>query len=311
MAKIMDTISIPKQLFGIIGYPLGHSLSPLLHNWGFQGKGLEAVYTAWPLQEGDVDDLMKAMKIIKIQGLSVTIPHKQAVMKHCHKLTKAAKDIGAVNTIYWQDGELWGGNTDVVGFVAPLKAMGIGESIKPQTALVLGAGGAARAVIAGLKYLGIAHIYIANRTYSRAESLAQDFSTVDEEVAEQDFCSSIVAIPWEERASYIAEITVNTTPCGMSSSSDMADASPLSVADFESARAALGNREQTCLLAYDIVYSPLVTPFMQCASQAGWKIQDGLDMFVGQGCEQFRLWTGHELESKDVRALLLEALSQF
>lgn len=311
-------VHIPKQLFGIIGYPLGHSLSPLLHNWGFQGNNIEAGYTAWPLEECDVAQFMGALKLLKIQGLSVTIPHKQAVMAHCDKLTKAAKDIGAVNTLYWENGELWGGNTDIVGFLAPLKDMGIGETIKPQTALILGAGGAARAVVAGLKDLGIPHIYIANRTFSRAEALADDF------MDEADCQSNIIAISWEECAKYMGEIVVNTTPCGMSSSSnDIADASPLSVADFEAARNILevlpeemqnGDEDAKkgaiapCLLAYDLVYSPLMTPFMQCASKAGWKTQDGLDMFVAQGCEQFRLWTGHDLITTDARALLLDAL---
>ncbi len=300
-----ESVRIPKQLFGIIGYPLGHSLSPLLHNWGFQENNIEAAYTAWPMPESDVAQFMGALKILKIQGLSVTIPHKQTVMAHCDKLTKAAKDIGAVNTLYWKDGELWGGNTDIVGFLAPLTAMGVGETVKPKTALILGAGGVARAVVAGLKDLGIPHIYIANRTFSRAEALAQDFMGEDENAP------NIIAIPWEERAKYIGEIVVNTTPCGMSSSQgDMADVSPLTATDFDAARKILedGAPESPCLLAYDLVYSPLITPFMQCAAKAGWKTQDGLDMFVAQGCEQFRLWTGCNLVAEDARALLLEAL---
>lgn len=300
-----NSVRIPKQLYGIIGYPLGHSLSPLLHNWGFQENKIEAAYTAWPMQEGDVKGFIDALKILKIQGLSVTIPHKQSVMDYCDHLSKAAKDIGAVNTLYWKNGELWGTNTDIVGFLAPLKKMGIGEAVKAQTALVLGAGGAARAVVAGLKDLGIPHIYIANRTFARAEALAQDFMDEDEN------SPNIIAIPWEERANYMGEIIVNTTPCGMSSSnSDIADASPLSITDFEDARKILENdaQENPCLLAYDLVYSPLVTPFMQCAAKAGWKTQDGLDMFVAQGCEQFRLWTGYSLAPDSARALLLEAL---
>ncbi|MFI3272767.1 MAG: shikimate dehydrogenase [Pseudomonadota bacterium] len=314
------SVHIPKQLFGIIGYPLGHSLSPLLHNWGFQNNAIEAAYTAWPMPESDVAQFMDALKIMKIQGLSVTIPHKQTVMEHCDKLTKAAQDIGAVNTLYWKNGKLWGGNTDIVGFLAPLKKMSLGDTIKPKTALILGAGGAARAVVAGLKELGIPYIYIANRTYSRAEALAQDFMGSNEIGAEAemgvegagDNAPNIIAIPWEDRAQYMGEIIVNTTPCGMSSSnSDIADASPLSVADFEAARTVLEKdaQERPFLLAYDLVYSPLVTPFMQCAVKAGWQSQDGLDMFVAQGCEQFRLWTGHDLVAHDARTLLLEALS--
>lgn len=302
-----NTPFIPKQLYGIIGYPLGHSLSPLLHNWGFQSNDIEAAYTVWPMPEADLANFMAALKIMKIQGLSVTIPHKQAVMAYCDQLTTAAKDIGAVNTLYWQDGELWGGNTDIVGFLAPLKKMGISDTIRPQTSLILGAGGAARAVVSGLKDLGIPYIYIANRTFARAEVLAQDFMDDAEDAP------NIIAIPWDERANYVGELVVNTTPCGMSSSNaDIADASPLTTADFEAARNVLegGADYSPCLLAYDLVYSPLVTPFMQCAAKAGWNTQDGLDMFVAQGCEQFRLWTDCDLVPDAARALLLDALSK-
>lgn len=291
-----NTVRIPKQVFGIIGYPLGHTLSPLLHNWGFEKQGMEAAYTAWPLPEGKVAAFMEAFRLLNIQGLSITIPHKQSVMEHCDHITPEAKAVGAVNTLYWHDSQLWGTNTDVVGFVAPLKARGVNKE-KIKSALILGAGGAARAIVAGLQMLGIPDIRIANRTFSRAESLAHEFG--------------ITAVAWEERAAHMAELVVNTTPCGMSSiknTDNSDDASPLSVADFAAARVALGAHVETALLAYDIVYSPLVTPFMRNAQEADWDIQDGLDMFVGQGCEQFRLWTGCELDAHEVRGLLLDAL---
>ncbi len=303
-----NIVRIPKQLYGIIGYPLGHSLSPLLHNWGFQKNNIDAAYTPWPISESDLAQFMGALKLLKIQGLSVTIPHKQAVMAYCDTLTKAAQEIGAVNTLYWQDGKLCGGNTDIVGFLAPLKKIGIGDNIRPQTALILGAGGAARAVVAGLKELYIPHFYIANRTFARAEALAQDF------MEEAESSPNIIAIPWEDRTTYMGELIINTTPCGMSSSSgDTLSTSPLSTNDFIAARELLkGNKNTThtpYLLAYDLVYSPLITPFMQCAAQAAWKTQDGLDMFVAQGAEQFHLWTACELNPHNARTLLLEALT--
>jgi len=115
---------LPSRLFGIIGHPLGHSLSPLLHNWGFGHFGLPGVYLAWPVTPERVADFMTAVRVLGIEGVSVTIPHKAAVMGLVDGVTDRARAVGAVNTPFWREGELGGGNTDGAGFGAPRRGVG-------------------------------------------------------------------------------------------------------------------------------------------------------------------------------------------
>lgn len=268
---------IPDRLYGIIGHPLSHTLSPLLHNWGFSLHGLSDVYMAWPLPPDELPRFMAAVHILPIHGVSVTIPHKQAVMPYCDVLSSRAQAVGAVNTLYWYQGALHGENTDVTGFLAPLRH----RAGRYDEALVLGAGGAARAVVAGLVELGVAHIRITNRSPEKAVALAEAFG--------------VEVVPWSERAAAVCGLVVNTTPCGMSGS--QAHESPLPASAFKGRG-----------LAYDLVYNPLATPFLADAKAAGWDVQDGLAMFVAQGCEQFRLWTGFELPEAEARLLIARAL---
>lgn len=296
---LAGNIVLPQKLFGIIGYPLGHSLSPVLHNWGFRKKFPDAVYMRWPVTSDQLPHFMEAVRVLPIHGVSVTIPHKESMFSYCDTVTEAARTVGAINTLYWREGLLWGDNTDVTGFIAPLQERGWTFS----SALVLGAGGAARAVLAGLVAYGVRDIRIANRTLHTAKELAQQFGAT--------------AIPWEERESYIGQLVVNTTPCGMAGSS-LAGTSPLSLEALQQAAAschdAQGNsleRGTTHLLVYDIVYNPLETPLLRNALQAGWHVQDGLAMFIAQAVEQYRCWTGEMFSSQEARTLLVDTLTAY
>ena len=264
------------MLFGIVGYPLAQTMSPMLHNWGFAKAHVPGVYMTWPTAPEKLADFFIAVRTLPIRGGSITLPHKVPAMSLLDKVTDRAKRVGAVNAFYWEGGTLWGENTDVTGFMAPLKGR------KFKNALVLGAGGACRAVLAGLQELGVPEIFIANRTASKAEALAGDFG--------------ITRVDWEERASVGAELVVNSTSQGMKG-------------DYVNDTAFPGEGFKGKGLAYDIVYNPMQTRFMKEAAEAGWETQGGLAMFVEQAREAFRLWTdGKDLPAEGAAELVKKGL---
>lgn len=267
---------IATRIYGIIGYPLGHSLSPALHNWAFAAADIPAVYLAWPLAPGKVGDFISAMRTLPIAGASVTIPHKETVLPYLDALTDAARAVGAVNTLFWDEERLVGDNTDVAGFTAPLQGLAC------DAALVLGAGGAARAVLAGLKELGVREVYLANRTPERSAALAAEFGAL--------------IVDWEQRATLDPGLLVNATPLGMRGA--QADASPWPAAGFRPGQ-----------IAYDLVYNPLETRFLREAAAAGARSVDGLTMFLGQAAGQFKRWTGDAFELAAAREMLVEMLT--
>ncbi len=274
---------IPEKLFGIIGHPLGHTLSPALHNWGFAQFQLPAVYMAFPLPPERLADFLTAFRTLPMQGASVTIPHKEAVMPLLDEVAPRARTVGAVNTLYWKGERLIGENTDVAGFLAPLRAV----RAPLRRVLVLGAGGAARAVLAGLTEcadeLGVEQVLLTNRSPERACALAAPFGTQ--------------VVPWEARTQTGANVLVNCTPLGMAGDNEAQ--TPWPAASFGPQGG----------LAYDLVYNPLRTRFLREAQAAGWQTLDGLHMFVAQGVAQFRLWTGCELAADAARERMLGVLT--
>ena len=263
-------------LHGILGNPLGHSLSPLLHNWAAAALGLPQVYLAWEKTPEELPAFMDAARSLPIRGLSVTIPHKEAVLGFVDRVTDRVLALGAANTLFWREGQLWAENTDVDGFLAPLA----GQSF--ASALVMGAGGAARAVLAGLRELETDTVFVTNRNQERAEALAGQFGA---RVA-----------PWAEREGVDADLLVNTTPLGMAGEHE--DESP-----YENFRQGQ--------IAYDLVYNPLETKFLRLARSKGLTGIDGLAMFIAQAAGQHALWSpeGPEFPVREARELLLRALS--
>ncbi len=268
--------------YGIIGMPLGHSKSPVLHNWGLREAGLTGRYEAWPTEPGKLKAFLAEVRARHIKGVSVTIPHKQTVIPLLDGLTARAQAVGAVNTLFWQDGKLLGDNTDIAGILAPLQSW---QQANPDTALasalILGAGGASRAACAALQALGIPDIALSNRTASKAVSVAADFG--------------LRTVPWEERASNSGQpwgLVLNTTPLGTAGSHD--GLSPLPESALPGTR-----------LVFDMVYNPIRTPLLTQAQAAGCAILSGLSMFLHQGLEQFRLWTGVSLDPRQAQKLLM------
>lgn len=266
-----------KRLYGIIGSPLGHSLSPLLHNWGFRRFDIKAEYQAWPTTPQELPAFMARFRATPLAGLSVTIPHKKAVMAHVDAVTDLGLTVGAVNTLYWRDGAIWGENTDVEGFCRPL----VSREIVPGAALVLGSGGAARAAVVGVTRLGVGRVAVSGRTEATAEALAREFD--------------VLYVPWDERAAFGADLVVNATPMGMTGK--FAGFSPYP-------REALGPG----VVVFDLVYTPYRTRFAADALEAGGLVVPGMEMFLYQAIEQFRLWTGRVLPEEELRPVLLEAL---
>lgn len=281
----------PQQLYGVIGTPLAQSMSPALHTWGFSLAGYPGAYFAWEKSGEDLPAFFSAVRSLPVSGLSVTIPHKQAVMPYLDGLTPRARAVGAVNLVMWCEDRLWGDNTDVAGFLAPLLARREHGPL-PPAALLLGAGGAARAALAGLAELGVPEIYVSARSDEKARTLAREFG-----------CSFLL---WEDRERTLAELgptlIINATPLGMHG--DLQNRTPL-----PSLPGLIPPRTAEASLAYDIVYNPVRTVFLTAARSLGMACVDGLDFFVAQGLEQFRLWTGLTLPGDEARALVLRMMA--
>lgn len=256
---------IPKDLYGVIGWPLAQTLSPLIHNSGFQSIGIPAIYLAFEIAPHDLEKFLQSMQLYSMRGCSVTIPHKIAVLPYLESISEQASLAGAVNTLYFKNGLLAGENTDVDGFLAPLADI----RLDTMDALLLGAGGAAHAVAAGLKLAGCRQTRICTPGNKRHLPLAERFG--------------FIPIKWEDRYKWPAQIVINATPLGMKGK--YADSSPY---DFSLAPANSG-------IAYDLVYNPAETVFLKSAASAGRKCIGGAAMFFGQGNAQFRIWTGRNL----------------
>jgi shikimate dehydrogenase len=263
---------ITNYQLGLIGFPLGHSLSPKIHAASLKACGLQGDYSLFPIPPEDTQslkDLLARVRSGELHGLNVTIPHKQNVIPLLDELTPTAKAIGAVNTIYMRDKKLTGDNTDAAGFLSDLKKfmgdskLGIGKSV-----LVLGAGGSARAVVYALLNDGW-QVTLAARRIEQAEQLANSFTGYKLQVTDNS-------------AFFIqhSALIVNTTPLGMSPN---IETSPLP--------------ENTILskstFVYDLVYNPRQTKLIKDARAQGLQATTGLGMLIEQAALAFKLWTGH------------------
>jgi len=241
-------------VYGVVGRPILHSLSPAMHNAGFAALGLNATYV--PLEAADIEDFRAFADATGLRGASVTIPFKRDIFALLDEVTPVAREIGAVNTVTRREGRWIGTNTDVDGFIEPLRRRG---GVRDARALVLGAGGAARAATAGLRAEG-AHVTVAARSAAAAADVAAQ--------------SGADVATWPPAGTW--DLVVNTTPVG-------SVVSPGLIADPGVTRAAL---------AYDVVYEPPLTPFLEAYREAGADILGGLEMLVGQAERAFEIWTG-------------------
>lgn len=253
-------ITATTTLYCIFGKPVSHSKSPLIHNALFTHYGLNSAYMAF--ETDNIRDGIKAMRTLGIQGASVTIPFKTDVLDELDEISTDAAEMAAVNTIVNRGGKLYGYNTDCMAAIRPLREQGIrGKSI-----IVIGAGGAAQAVIYGIIKEG-GRVTIINRTLSRGEKLAEKFN-----------CDFLSIEDLGQKKHLPADIVINTTSVGMHPKTE---ATPVP-SDLLS----------SSMTVMDVVYTPVNTRLLNEARQKGCEVIDGLSMFLHQGAAQFKLWTG-------------------
>jgi shikimate dehydrogenase len=262
------------MVFGLIGDPVAHTLSPLMHNAALAGMGVDGVYTAFRVPPALLGDAIAGMRALGISGMNVTVPHKTAVIEFLDDLTPAAREIGAVNTIINEGGILTGDNTDVYGFEMCLR-IECGITTLPERVAVIGAGGAARSVVyACAKNQGVREVIVINRTVARAKALAMDMTTLTG--------TKCIAVPAGEPG--FAEtiptcgLVVNTTSVGMHPDEDR---SPVPKGLFCPGQ-----------VVCDIIYNPVETTFLRDAAASGAKTAGGLAMLAYQGARSLSLWTG-------------------
>ena len=262
------------QRLGIIGYPIGHSISPIFQQAGLDHLGIDATYEKWEVTPEGVGDFVAGLRAPGTLGINITVPHKQAVIPFLDEVDEWATAAGAVNTIVNHDGHLTGHNTDGPGF---LRALLVETGYDPSRtrALILGAGGAARGILLALVRGGGGSLVIANRTLERAETLAQLSS--DNGVGSEAISLSGDALT---EAAASANLIVNCTTMGMSHGPDE-HGSPISAAQIPATA-----------IVNDVVYTPLLTPILKEAAAAGATALGGLHMLVYQGVLSFQMWTG-------------------
>lgn len=260
------------KIAGVMGWPVGHSRSPMLHGHWLRRYGIDGAYVPMAVRPEKIGQALAALPALGFAGCNLTLPHKEAALPHLAEIDSAARRIGAVNTIVVRvDGSLAGSNTDAFGFLENLKAGAPGWRPGAGPAVMIGAGGAARAVGVALIDAGVPEIRILNRTRARAETLAEQLGT------------NCRALDWDTRAKALdgAALLVNTASLGM------AGQPPLDLALDALPQDAVVN---------DIVYVPLETPLLADARRRGHVVVDGLGMLLHQGRPGFHAWFGIDPE---------------
>ncbi|MEH2037204.1 shikimate dehydrogenase [Nostoc sp.] len=268
------------KLLGVIGHPVEHSLSPVMHNAALAQLvediaqlGLDYVYLPFPIEPQNLEVAIAGFAAVGVVGFSVTIPHKQAIIPLLSEITPLAQTIGAVNTVSRQNNQWVGTNTDIEGFIAPLQTT-YKQDWSQKVAVILGNGGAARAVVAGCIQLGFAQIHVVGRNMQRLQEFRNSWSN-------SSLADKFQVHQWEELPKLIpqANLLVNTTPIGMY---PKVDESPLSVEEVANL--------PTGAIAYDLIYIPKPTQFLQQAEKQGAIAIDGLEMLVQQGVAALKIW---------------------
>jgi len=267
---------------GVCGWPVAHSRSPLIHGYWLARHHIEGAYERFAVPPLGFADFAASIGVDGLVGANVTVPHKEAAFAACDRLTDSARATGAVNTLWREDGALWGDNTDVAGFLATLDAEAPGWRDRVDAAVVLGAGGVARAIVHGLVSRGVERIAVVNRTRSRAVALAERFGPAAQ------------AATWDELPQLLATagLLANATILGM------AGQPPLDVT--------LAPLKAEAVVA-DVVYVPLTTPLVEAAWRRGCVAVGGLGMLLRQAAPGFARWFGTMPEVTAELRTLVEA----
>lgn len=274
---------------GIIGHPIGHTLSPIMHQTVASSLGIDLSYKAYDVAPDKLEHFIDQLRNGVIDGLNVTIPHKVAVMELLDELSSDALAIGAVNTIVNNNGKLTGHNSDAYGLIQAIKA-NAGLEIKGRKVVVYGAGGAARAICWGVCDQGCAELVIANRSVSKATEISDRLTKLYPNVEATELGSNKLVDSIKT-----ADIIINTSSIGMEG---VAQTLPPGVESISYGQ-----------LVVDIVYRPLDTPLLKMARARGAKTLDGLWMLIYQGAMSFEIWTGKKFEVELAREKLLSELN--
>ncbi len=282
----MISLSGKSKVYGILGDPVAHSLSPLMQNHAFQEQKIESVYVPFHVLPGNLSAAVRGLRALNVAGVNVTIPHKETILPLLDKIDPSAKIIGAVNTVVNNSGVLTGYNTDATGFIRSVRYE---LSFQPEgrEILLLGAGGACRAVAVGLAAAGVKSIIIVNRHRGRAEKIINDLAPHFPSV-------QLSAVDYNDN-SYLdvvsrADLLVNTTSVGLSGEE-------INFLPLEHIKGSA--------LIYDMIYSLSETPLIKSARSLGLSCADGLGMLAAQGEDAFFLWTGVKLPAGFMRQFLV------
>lgn len=268
-----------KKTYALIGDPIDHSLSPLIHNAAFAELRMDCTYTAHRVPEGDLDEGVRRLREMGVSGFNVTMPHKSSIMRYLDSVDEPVEMVGAVNVVDCREGRWHGHNTDMDGFLWPLRERNV--EIKGSRVLVFGAGGAARAAAAGLASAGAAYMRVCNRSQERGQKLALYL---------EELGTSSEYHPIPKSVGDDFDIVVNLSSLGMGGDPfpvDMSGMSPDAV-------------------AYDAVYHPIQTNFLDQAGAVGAEIVYGWEMLLGQAELAFEIWTGAEGPIDIMKRAILE-----
>jgi shikimate dehydrogenase len=284
----MMAISGKTRVCGVIGDPIEHSLSPTIHNAAFRHLGLDFVFLAFRVKAADLENAVRGMRGLGIHGLNVTMPHKSTVTAYLDTMDPAVKFLGSANTILNRDGKLSGFNTDGVGALKALRENGI--ALAEKTLLLLGAGGAAKAIAFSLaKEVG--ELVVLNRATEKAQELAERLTrTLGKKVVGGALTPDAVADNLQD-----SDVLINATSVGMNPAANQ------SIVPLQLLR--------SDLTVMDIVYNPVETKLAKDAKAAGARVISGVEMLIHQGAASFEIWTGHEAPIEVMRNAALNKLS--
>ena len=269
----IENVDAATRVYGVAGDPIEHSMSPVMMNAAFRRENLNSVYLA--LHAKSLDDLVKCVREIPMHGLSITMPYKQEIIEYLDNCEPLCQKVGACNTVIRSaEGKLYGFNTDVAGVTRPLEAR---LHLQGARVLVLGAGGAGRATVFGLRERG-ANVFILNRTPQTAQKLARE--------------SGAKSIKRDDLKKMEFDIIINATPVGMGGNG----------------KAILDEKEMNAKVAFDLVYNPIETRFLQMARAKGMAVISGIEMFVHQGARQFEIWTGKPAPINEMQQVVVAEL---
>ena len=292
--ELFNQLNINTQIIGVIGHPIKHSHSPIMHNYSFERKGLNYIYLPFDVPSENLKSSLVGMAALGFKGMNVTLPHKEKISEYLDDISEEAAVVGSVNTVVIENRSLYGYNTDVHGIIESLNDYK--DEINNQEVSVIGAGGAARSAIYSLiRHFKVSKINIINRTEQKAESLKEYFSA---KMHYKSFSTHELFPPDIVDILQNSKLIINTTSIGMMPDTD----------DSATTIAESFLREH---IVFDVIYNPIKTKFLALAQDSGATVINGLRMFVEQGAKSFELWTGEKMNTGEVYELLESHLDDF